>query len=110
MPVTLEIRGTLVGPIWMPACECYKPLSYDIGREQARTVGGKMTLRDHVLRATNDGDFQHCEIADGVIVATFKRATKNGYNTRTRYFDLARFPSIADCLRLDWGGPIGDAD
>jgi len=36
MNLQIEISGYLVGPIWMPAVECYKPLRYDATREQAR--------------------------------------------------------------------------
>ena len=96
MLVNISIRGFLVGTIWMPAAECYKPLDYSLTDQQCRTVG-KMTLRDHVVRATNDGDFQSCTLALGELVVT----TRNGRRTTTRTFPLARFPSIADCLHPD---------
>lgn len=95
------IRGTLVGGIWWPiGAECYKPLRYDATAEQRRTVG-KMTLRDHVLSATNDGDFQSCRIADGTVEVTVRR----GPRTRSRIFPLDMFPSVSDCVLLDWDGP-----
>jgi hypothetical protein len=100
----MTIRGYLVGAIWMPNTECYKPLAYDLTREDARfTEPG--TLRDHVLAATNDGDFQSCAIADGFLIVERVRHTSTGYVKRSRTFELSRFPSVSDCLRPDWDGP-----
>lgn len=102
----ITIHGYLVGGIWWPyGAECYKDLSYDILREQDRTVGGKMTLREHVLRATNDGDFQSCEIADGYLEIRIRKPDKTGRTIRTRMFPLDMFPSISDCVKSDWSGP-----
>lgn len=99
--VQLKISGYLVGQIWMPATECWKELSYDVTQESKRIVGGKVTLRDHVLRATNDGDFQDCVIACGELIAT-RRSNKNGRTvTVERRFPLDLFPGIADMLHDD---------
>jgi hypothetical protein len=103
----VSIKGYLVGGIWMPNCECYKPLDYDCTRQQRRTEG-KMTLRDHVLCATNDGDFQSCQIADGYLEISSRKTTDNRMVTRTRHYDLSKFPSIADCVKTDWAGPSDD--
>lgn len=102
--VEITISGYVVGPIWWPCGqECYKPFRYDLSREDARfTEPG--TLRDHVLRITNDGDFQGCEIADGILTATTHRPNRK----KSRNFDLTIFPSIADCVKTDWCGPAGD--
>jgi hypothetical protein len=102
---SVTISGYLVGQIWMPAAECYKPFTYDVQREQARTIG-KMTLRDHALRATNDGDFQGCDIAEGVLSVTIR----NGRYKRTRHFSLEQFASIEDMRRDNWDGPMGDEE
>lgn len=106
----MTISGYLVGTIWMPAAECYKPLTYDVLREARRyTEPDSVTLRDHVLSATNDGDFQSCAIADGELLVTIARHEGNKRYTRTRAFPLAMFPSIADCIKTDWDGPaFGD--
>ncbi len=91
------LHGTLIGMIWMPSVTCTKPLRYDLTREDARfTEPG--TLRDHVLRATNDGDFQSCKIMDGImeVTVTITKGTRR-YN-RTRYFDLTLFKGIADMV------------
>ena len=104
----LTICGYLVGNIWMSNAECSKPFNYDVTREAKRYVGGKPTLRDHVLAATNDGDFQSCLIAAGGLIATVTKRTKTGSIKRTRCFDLSQFHSIADCLRNDWDGPYED--
>lgn len=104
---THEIRGYLVGPIWMPATECYKPLRYQLTNEDAR-FNEPLTLREHVLRATNDGNFQYCQIADGELVTTayITKETRNYRRSVSR--PLSAFPSIADCVKTDWDGPMGD--
>lgn len=98
MPITdISLRGYVVGPIWWPAgAECYKPIRYSITNEDARfTEPG--TLRDHVLRATNDGDFQSATLACAAIVIE----RRQGNRRVIRSFPLARFPSVADCLHPD---------
>lgn len=101
------IRGHLVGNIWMPNAECWKDLAYDITGEDVRFTE-PCTLRDHVLRATNDGDFQHCEIAGGFIetVATITKGERVYRRTRLTALDDCR--SVADMVRTDWDGPIYD--
>ena len=103
------LLGYLVGDIWMPQTECWKDLAYDLTSEDARfTEPG--TLRDHVLRATNDGDFQSCEIADGVLktVATIRKGER--LYRRVRYTDLNACKSVADMVRREWDGPICNDD
>jgi hypothetical protein len=107
MPVTdISLRGFLVGPIWWPmGAECSKPLSYSITREDERfTEPG--TLREHVLAATNDGDFHGATIAHGELVVTVHRDRRK----IVRSFPLDRFLSIADCLHgdPDWYPDYGD--
>jgi hypothetical protein len=104
MQTQITLRGYLVGSIWWPVgAECYKHLTYDVTREDSRfTEPG--TLRDHVLRATNDGDFQCATIACGELIAE-RREIKDGRERIVRRsFPLSRFPSVADCLH-----PEGDA-
>ena len=100
-PSEITISGYVVGPIWWPTgAECYKPFTYHLTREDERfTEPG--TLRDHVLAITRDGDFQHCEIADGFLEITIRKPGRS----RSRVFELDIFPSIADCLKDDWCGP-----
>ena len=107
MNLQLSIHGFLVGHIWMPAAECYKPLAYDITAEDER-FSESLTLREHVLRATNDGDFQSGAIADGYIKATVTKLQGASVVKRTRCFPLNRFPSIEDCRKDDWEGPMGE--
>jgi hypothetical protein len=96
MITNISLRGFIVGPIWWPAgAECYKPLDYSITRESALIDGG--TLRDHVLRATNDGDFQSATLACAELVIE-RRA---GNRRVIRSFQLSHFPSVADCLHPD---------
>jgi hypothetical protein len=96
----IKITGYLVGYIWMPCGECWKDLEYDLSGEQRRFIEPG-TLRDHVLRATNDGDFQSCSIAQGEIVVT--RTSRSGGTTirRTRSFPMSMFPSVSDLIHDD---------
>jgi hypothetical protein len=97
MLTDVRITGFVVGPIWWPVgVECYKPLNYSITREDAR-FSAPGTLRDHVLAATNDGDFQHCTIAQGRLVVT----RLIGSRRVTRGWPLDYFPSVRDCLHPD---------
>lgn len=97
----ITISGYVVGPAWWLAGEeCYKPFSYDV-TEKDRRFTEPRTLRDHVSAITNDGDFQHCQIAGGFIEATIHKS--NG--SRSRIFDLSMFKSISDCIKDDWEGP-----
>lgn len=98
----MTITGWLVGNIWMPNAECYKPFKHSIDGQDSRW-SEKGTLRDHVLAATRDGDFQSCKIAEGILeVSMF--VGRNGKRI-TRWFPLDMFPSIADCVKTDWDGP-----
>lgn len=97
---SVTIEGFLVGAIWWPQTECYKSLNYDATDQQART-DGKMTLRDHLLRATMDGDFQSCTIAQGMLCIDVTSEKNGRRTTRSRWWPLSRFPSIADMLHPD---------
>ena len=106
-----KISGYLVGPIWMPSTECFKDLAYTFQREQDKParpfVNTCDDLRDALLTVTNDGDFQHCKVAHGVL--TVRRITQGKAGTRItreRSFPLDKFPSIADMTRDDWDGPF----
>lgn len=97
--ISFRLTGYLVGPIWNGA-ECWKDLYYNLTREDA-LFSEPGTLRDHILRATNDGDFQSCSIAHGELVATQHGRRGSGSVTVTRSWPLDRFPSISDCLHGD---------
>jgi hypothetical protein len=103
---TLELRGYLVGHIWMPNVECWKDLSYNITREDSQ----QGTLRDHVLRATNDGDFRSCVIAGGELVATRREQREGRTVTIERRWPLDCFKSIRDMLHddPDWMPPYDE--
>ena len=99
-----SIRGYLVGQIWMPAVECFKPLSHDCDAYERR-CSEPCTLRDHMLAATHDGDFQSCEAGDAYLETTLT-ITKGGRTyRRKRHTPLEAFPSIADMVRKDWFPP-----
>jgi hypothetical protein len=97
--VSITIEGFITGPIWQ-GIECYKTLNYSATDQQARTIG-KMTLRDHALRATIDGDFQHCVIAAGTLHIDVTTIANGRRISRSRSWPLSRFPSIADTLHSD---------
>ncbi len=102
--VSIKIVGFLVGDIWMPKTECWKEFKYDITREQARFAPGeKLTLREHAIRATNDGDFQSCEMGDAFLVIETARILKSGtVVTRSRSWPMEMFPSVSDMVRPDF--------
>lgn len=101
-----SVQGYVVGTIWMPAQECYKPVSYSFTRNGDKR-NNHATLRDALLAVTNDGDFQSCKMADGVLIA--RRVTEGATRiTREKVFPLSAFPSIADMVRDDWNGPDFD--
>lgn len=85
---SVEIVGNVKGTIWMPAVECTKDI-----REIARDDD---TLRDTVLRVTNDGDFQSCDIEDAAVKVTLIKPNRRA----VRWFDIRSrlFPSVEDCL------------
>ena len=97
MHMHVEISGFLVGPIWWPAgAECFKPFRYDVTAEDTG-LSEPGTLRDHVLRITNDGDFQFCALAQAELTITLYKPSLS----RSRSWPLEHFPSIADCLHGD---------
>lgn len=101
----ISITGYLVGNIWMPNAECWKSLNYD-ATAKSWQWGEKGTLRDHVLAATNDGDFQSCVIAQGEVVITHRKGSRK----TSRSFPLTMFKSISDCVHSDpdWFPDFGD--
>jgi len=105
--ISIKISGYLVGDSWLPQIECWKPLSYDITREDAR-CDGPAGLRWHVCAATNDGDFQGADIADGFVTITREGARDGIKVKRSRDFPLTMFPSVSDMVRADWDGPCCD--
>lgn len=109
METTYEIRGYIVGDIWMPCTECYKPIKLMFVRDEADRpnpwVDAYETLRDALLKITNDGDFRSCQVADATLWITRTEHTQTGTRTHTRVRKLSNFPSIADMVKLDWDGP-----
>lgn len=102
------LRGYLVGNLWQ-GCEAWKPMAYDITREDKRyTTPG--SLRDHVLVATNDGDFVHAKLADCdlVTVATINRGGRP--YQRVRVVSLEDCPTVSDMVEPHWAGPSLDDD
>ena len=94
-----HIEGQIQGPIWMPSVVCTK--SFNVSEDDFRySDGSRPALRDMVLRAINDGDFQSADISFGnlIIEAINPRKDGRGQIARTRSFDLRMFGSVADCI------------
>ena len=101
MKLTAKITGQIQGRIWMPACVCTK--TFTVSEDDFRySDGSRPTLRDMVLRATNDGDFQSANVSWGhlTVETIVTRKDGRGTLTRKRHFDLRSplFPSIADSI------------
>ena len=96
----IEIRGYLVGAGWWPGRERWKACRYTAADRPFADGALAETLRDHVLRITNDHDFQSCDIAQGIVIVTRRSRTTGAL--RARAVDLERFPSVADMVRRDW--------
>lgn len=99
MITSASIYGEIQGDIWMPSTTCVK--HFDISEDAfLYSDGSRPTLRDMVLKATNDGDFQSANISWGFLRIEMTRQHVSGHGkfTRTREFDLRKFPSIADCI------------
>jgi type 1 fimbria pilin len=96
MKKTATITCTIAGRIWMPSCLCWKDgVKLEFGTGPWKFEGN---LRDAACQITNDGDFQSCAIVDGSLKLTRTKREGSSIITRTRYFDLEFFPSIADCI------------
>jgi hypothetical protein len=101
---TVTLRGHIVGPIWMPTTDCWKPVEAD-SESFERSTGERPTARDLALRATEDGDFMHCRLtADSEF--EFERVTRSNGSVKVlhRRVPVTAFPSIADCVdeRESW--------
>ena len=109
MRTEFRIDGYLVGKIWMPATECYKPLDYTFVRKENERRSpwqdAHETLRDALLQITNDGDFQSCGVADGMLTVTRQDGSGGRKRSYSRCFPLDSFPSISDMICADWAGP-----
>lgn len=109
---SVSLFGTIVGQIWMPNAECSKVVK--LAESDFRYHdNSRPTLRDFALKATNDGDFQSCNLtADSEITFERTRQTASGKVTRTRTIPVSQFPSIADCIdqRESWEFSSSDDD
>ena len=96
-----RIHGQIQGPIWMPTCVCTKFFNVS-ENDFLYSDGSRPTLRDMVLKATNDGDFQSADVSFGwlTVEAIVTRKDGKGQVTRKRHWDLRSplFASIADSI------------
>lgn len=113
--VSITIEGFIVGPSWMPGTECYKSLHFDVVGHRGRctsSAGDRYALRDAMLEATRDGDFQSAVVAQGMLHIDSTRIGADGRRvTHSRAWPLERFPSISDMLHddPDWLPNVEDA-
>ncbi len=93
---TVNLYGDAVGAFWWPIGE-----PFVIGCTHCR-VNDDETLRDAVLRWSQDYAGDSSEgIAFANARVTFTRETRwpDGRRvTRSRDYDLSRFPSVSDCI------------
>lgn len=83
---SVKLNGVIYGDLWWSG-EAWKDVN--------ATAKDDDTLRDLVLRVTNDGDFQGCDLtADSSITVTLIKPNRR----ITRTFDINLFPSVADCI------------
>lgn len=83
---SINIQGTIQGYIWWPQTECTKPFQYSVDKEE--------TLRDALLSATNDGDFQSACVRDCMV--TVRRRAGQFSHTRTLFLEHG---NVSDGLR-----------
>ena len=116
-PVKLKtiahIHGQIQGRIWMPACVCTK--SFRVSEDDFRySDGSRPTLRDMILRATNDGDFQSAAVSYGwlTVETILPRKDSRGQITRKRSWNLRSplFSSLADLIVPEDEIEYSDAD
>lgn len=81
----------------MPSVTCAKEFSL-AESDFHYSDGSRPTIREMVLRATNDGDFQSCNILDATVTFKRSRVTATGTVVRTRHMDIRQFPSVSDCV------------
>lgn len=83
---SVELRGTIYGSIWW---------SGNAWKDVESRAHDDDTLRDLILRVTNDGDFQNTDLTqDSCLIVTLLKPNKR----ITRYFDITLFDSISDCI------------
>ena len=108
MRTTYELHGYLTGTLWQ-GCEAYKNLNLKFVRNETDRpspwIDAHETLRDAMLAATSDGDFQSCKVADGFLRC--KTRSRLGYIVHVRTYELSRFPSVADMVNEKGCGPEG---
>ena len=113
MQTRIKIYGEVSGEIWMPAVRCTKMFELDLIRiardSSPRTYPGIAprsmeitSLRDALLHLTNDGDFQSCGIAWGILEVSHSSRndtdTSSTVSTRTRVWTLRGIGQNADCF------------
>ncbi len=98
----VTIEGYIIGNIWWPYGETFeKPVSIS-NRHYPFSLDDPPTLREMVLRVTNDGDFQSASLADDSAVI-FRRVRETASGTkiqRMRIMAAGQFASIADCVAV----------
>ncbi|MGK2884367.1 MAG: hypothetical protein ACSLE8_06260 [Rhodococcus sp. (in: high G+C Gram-positive bacteria)] len=99
--IEVQLCGTLQGRIWMPACMAQMPINVNLTDRAKRYSDGRADFRRMVDDAINEsgGDFQSCSLTDdSTIEVTLHKVGPTNHLTRTRYWPITAFPSIADMV------------
>jgi hypothetical protein len=98
--IKITLQAYLYGPIWVPMYVHVKWISVDLKRERSRITPGKGTLRDAIdlVMMENGGDFRNCQLTkDSEIQVSYRVIRpRGGLLTRSRFWNVTAFPSIAD--------------
>lgn len=99
----VRFLGMLRGTIWLPPAECEKPVDFTFladgfRHERITSIDSWVNVRESLLTMTNDGDFQHCGLADDCTMILRYRTEKGIYE---RYVTLDRsMAAINDLFAL----------
>jgi hypothetical protein len=113
MKTRIKLYGEIAGEIWMPAVRCVKTFELNLIRVSRNSTTLTFpgiaprsmeitSLRDALLHLTNDGDFQSCGIAWGILEVSHsfgnEADTRSTIGRRTRVCTLRGIGQNADCF------------
>jgi len=85
------LYARIAGDIWMPQTLCWKDVKLTDFRY---SDGSQPSLRDMVLQATNNGDFQSCGLVDAYVLIRHYRRDRV---VEKRLFLSPESLTISDC-------------
>ena len=100
--IRFKIQGTLRGSLWMGG-DAEKQINYTVKDGTHFVQNERETLREAVLRITNDGDFQGSNLlADSVLIVEMWKANNKRIIRAFELYNPALFPTIADSIIEDY--------